>query len=207
VLVAVLTDVKVALPAVGANLAAARDVIEHEVGQRVLGDVSDAPHAHPPGRLAAFLDGDHHDRLADRAAATGALAPRADVALIDLHGAREQLAAREDHRSAQLVQPCPGGLIAAQPQDSLKAERGDTLLLVDDVPDSPQPSDQGCARAREDRAGCDRRLRAALHAAEIPRVSEWLNTTGRVVEEQFGRRGLRWKRPADTPLSTSPPAG
>jgi hypothetical protein len=42
------------------------------------------------------------------------------------------------------------------------------------------------------------------HAAEIPRVSEWLNTTGRIVEEQFGRRGLRWKRPADMPLSTSP---
>jgi len=35
------------------------------------------------------------------------------------------------------------------------------------------------------------------HAAGISRVSEWLNTTGRVVEEQFGRRGLRSKRPAD----------
>ena len=42
------------------------------------------------------------------------------------------------------------------------------------------------------------------NAAEIPRVSEWLDTTGRVVAEQFSRRGLRWKRPADTPLSTSP---
>lgn len=42
------------------------------------------------------------------------------------------------------------------------------------------------------------------HAAEIPRVSECLNTTGRVVAEQFARRGLRWKRPADMPLSTSP---
>jgi hypothetical protein len=42
------------------------------------------------------------------------------------------------------------------------------------------------------------------HATGIPRVSEWLNTTGRVLEEQFGRRGLRWKRPADMPLSTSP---
>ena len=42
------------------------------------------------------------------------------------------------------------------------------------------------------------------HAAGIPRVSEWLNTTGRVVEEQFGRRGLRWERPANMPLTTSP---
>ena len=42
------------------------------------------------------------------------------------------------------------------------------------------------------------------HAAGIPRVSEWLNTTGQIVEDQFHRRGLRWKRPADMPVSTSP---
>ena len=41
------------------------------------------------------------------------------------------------------------------------------------------------------------------HAAGIPRVSEWLNSTGRIVEEQFGRRGPRYSRPADMPLSTS----
>ena len=38
------------------------------------------------------------------------------------------------------------------------------------------------------------------HAAGIPRVSEWLNTTGQIVAEQFSRRGLRWQRPVDTPL-------
>jgi hypothetical protein len=42
------------------------------------------------------------------------------------------------------------------------------------------------------------------HAAGIPRLSDWLNSTGRIVEEQFGRRGPRASRPADTPLSTSP---
>ena len=42
------------------------------------------------------------------------------------------------------------------------------------------------------------------HAAGIPRLSEWLNTTGRIVEEQFRRRGPRLSRPADMPLSTSP---
>jgi hypothetical protein len=42
------------------------------------------------------------------------------------------------------------------------------------------------------------------HAAGIPRVSEWLDTTGRIVAEQFRRRGPRWQRPSDTPLSTSP---
>ena len=42
------------------------------------------------------------------------------------------------------------------------------------------------------------------HEAGIPRVSEWLNTTGQTVEDQFRRRGPRSSRPADTPLSTSP---
>lgn len=42
------------------------------------------------------------------------------------------------------------------------------------------------------------------HAAGIPRLSEWLNTTGRIVDEQFNRRGPRFSRPAGTPLTTSP---
>lgn len=42
------------------------------------------------------------------------------------------------------------------------------------------------------------------HAAGIPRLSEWLNTTGGIVAEQFGRRGSRSARRSDMPLSTSP---
>lgn len=42
------------------------------------------------------------------------------------------------------------------------------------------------------------------HDAEIPRLSDWLNDTGRIVAEQFRRRGPRSTRPADMPLSTSP---
>jgi len=38
------------------------------------------------------------------------------------------------------------------------------------------------------------------HAAGIARLSDWLNSTGRIVEEQFRRRGPRSARPADTPL-------
>ncbi len=35
-------------------------------------------------------------------------------------------------------------------------------------------------------------------------MSEWLNTTGRIVADQFRRTRLRWQRPADMPLTTSP---
>jgi hypothetical protein len=44
----VAADVEVALPAIGAHLRSAGDVVEHEGGQRRLGDVGYAPHAHPP---------------------------------------------------------------------------------------------------------------------------------------------------------------
>lgn len=42
------------------------------------------------------------------------------------------------------------------------------------------------------------------HAAGITRLSDWLNSTGRIVAAQFGRRAPRWTRPADIPLTTSP---
>ena len=44
-------------------------------------------------------------------------------------------------------------------------------------------------------------------AADIPRLSSWLDGAGRVVSEQFRRRGLRSSRPAGMPLSTSPMDG
>lgn len=45
------------------------------------------------------------------------------------------------------------------------------------------------------------------HAAGIPRLSSWLDGTGRIVADQFRRRGLRSMRPADMPLTTSPMDG
>jgi hypothetical protein len=44
-------------------------------------------------------------------------------------------------------------------------------------------------------------------AAEIGRLSSWLESTGRIVEHQFARRGLRGTRGPDMPLSTSPMDG
>jgi hypothetical protein len=45
------------------------------------------------------------------------------------------------------------------------------------------------------------------HAADIPRLSDWLEGAGRIVADQFRRRGLRSLRPTDMPLSTSPMDG
>jgi len=45
---------------------------------------------------------------------------------------------------------------------------------------------------------------ADAHAVDTRRLSDWLATTGAVVEAQFARRGLSTSRSLDTPLSTSP---
>jgi len=42
------------------------------------------------------------------------------------------------------------------------------------------------------------------HAAGITRLSDWLNSTGGIVADQFSRRQPRRKRPAEVPLTTSP---
>jgi len=66
------------------------------------------------------------------------------------------------------VQPRPGRLVAAQPEHSLKPQRRDALLLVDDVPDRREPAHERSTGASEDRAGRDRSLRSAQRAAAQP---------------------------------------
>src|SRR5680860_64906 len=52
-----------------------------------------------------------------------------------------------------------------------------------------------------------KRFARDARAAEIARLSSWLDSTGRIVEDQFARRGLRGARGPITPLSTSPMDG
>ena len=60
------------------------------------------------------------------------------------------------------------------------------------------------SRRRSPAPRSGRRFLERAHAADIPRLSDWLNTTGQIVTEQFHRRGRRSTRTADTPLTTSP---
>ena len=90
------------------------------------------------------------------------------IRFVDLDHAREQLAPRQHHRTPKLVPPRPRGLVATQPEHALKSERGDALLLIDDVPGRREPAHQRRARPGENRARGDGRLRAAHRAAAQP---------------------------------------
>src|SRR5437763_4874347 len=116
------------------------------------------------------------------AADPAAAAPSADIALIDLHDAGQQLPAREDHRASELVQPRPRGLIAPEPEHPLQSQRADTLLLVHDVPDRREPAHQRRAGPAEDRSGRYRALGPALAAASQPVGHLPPTTVGRTAE-------------------------
>ncbi len=65
-------------------------------------------------------------------------------------------AARPDHRPAQLVEPSPGRLVAAQPEHPLQAQGTDAVLLAGDEPHRQEPHPQRLACVLEHRAGCQR---------------------------------------------------
>src|ERR1039458_7998171 len=73
------------------------------------------------------------------------------VGLVDLDGVGEQIAAGADHRAAQLMQPHRRRLVASQAEHTLESERGDTVLLVHDVPAGREPQCEPRPSAGEDR--------------------------------------------------------
>ena len=92
----------------------------------------------------------------------------ADVGLVDLDRPGEQLTAGQHHRAAQLVQPRPRRLVAAEAEHPLQPERADAVLLVDHVPDRREPAPQRQPATVEDRPGGDRGLVSADRAAAQP---------------------------------------
>src|SRR3954449_6555068 len=141
--VALRRQAEVAAPAVGGHGRRLGDVGGEEgvqalgrgVGQR--GEPEPAETA-PAGLAAAGLD-----RPADQGLAGGAPAalagPRAtDVGLVGLDAPGQGLTIRADHRLAELVQPGPGGLVAAQAQLPLELGGGDPALAT--TPPAPRRS-------------------------------------------------------------------
>src|SRR3954452_13036459 len=121
---------EVAAPAVGGHGRRPGDVGGEEgvqargrgVGQR--GEPEPAEAA-PAGLAAAGLDRPSDERLAGGASAAPAGPRAADVALVGLDAPGQGLTIRADHGLAELVQPGPGGLVAAQAQLPLQLGGGD----------------------------------------------------------------------------------
>ena len=121
VLIAALGQRQIRGPAIGVDRRPGLDSAAHEP---VLRNIRHRLHAHAPETLGIpDLNRDRHDRLAARLAADDALLDTADVGLIDLDVSAEPVAAGAHHRHAEAVQHRPGGLVGAQPERALDAQR------------------------------------------------------------------------------------
>ncbi len=100
-------------------------------------------------------------------------------------------------------------LVLASPTPSCTCASGICATRLSDSWQSSEQSNPGIRR--QSTSCCGRRggvhrpvVLGAVRRAPPRRLSEWLDSTSLIVEDQFGRRGPRASRPPDTPLSTSP---
>jgi hypothetical protein len=171
-------DAAAAAPAVARDGPGAADVGGEEARQALGRGVRkdgqpQAPEAAPLGLAAAGLDraGDH--RLAGGAAA-GTAGPRpAHERLVGLDPVAQRLAAGPHHGAADLVQPAPGRLVAAEARLPPQLDRRDAALARGDEVDRQKPLGQATLGLLEDGPGQGRARLAAGPASSIGRF-QWL---------------------------------
>src|SRR5215831_11707660 len=110
----------VARPPVGMYSAAWLNRLFYELHQAVPGSVRNALHANPSDAGPIFLSRDHNQGLTLRLSASHSLLQTTQIGFVHLHPPRQPIATRPYHRSPELVQPRPRGLIARLPGVPLK---------------------------------------------------------------------------------------
>src|SRR2546428_6378169 len=101
----------------------------------------------------SFLGSDHHQRLARNTASFLSRCHSPYLGFLHFDATAELIPARSHHSSAQLVQNRPSGLIAAQAQDTLQAQRAGPILLTGHLPDGSAPKPQWQMAILENGAG------------------------------------------------------
>ena len=133
-----------------------RDVVHHGQAQPA--------QAAPLGLAAAALDGTGDLGLAGSAAARRARPRAADIGLVGLDPRGQRRPLRADHGAADLVQPAPGGLVAAEAHLALQLHRRDAALARGHQVDRQEPLREPGLGLLEDRAGENRMLLATGRA-------------------------------------------
>src|SRR5512132_1290635 len=117
-----------------------------------------------PALAAAGLDRAGDLALAAGAAARLAWPGTADIGLVGLDPRRQRRPLGSHHRLSDLVQPAPGGLIAAEAHLPLELHRRDPALARGHEIDRQEPPRQPGLGLLEDRAREQRMLPAAVRA-------------------------------------------
>src|SRR5919201_4633134 len=160
----------VTTPAVGMDDRPALDVGDDPGPERALAGIGKDREPNPPRPGAANLDRDSHELLPGPVSAGSAPGvDAADEALVDLDLAPKRGSLGGDHRSAQLLEHEPGGLVATQPGLALKLLGRDPGRVGGDQVGGPEPEAKRGAGAMHDRSRGHRRLMVA--ASALPEVA------------------------------------
>lgn len=161
---------------VGQDCRAIDRIVGHEPLQRRRGVVFDRRQPDPAG----FAARQGLDRGGDQYLALGAatlpasdgivLGPVDNTALVDLDHSFERTALRVDHRSAQLVQQKPSGLVGADAELRLKLQRGDAVRVRRDQMRRQKPRAQRQVGPVHHGAGSRRGLPTAAGTFPRPRL-------------------------------------
>ena len=128
------------------------------------GRVQNAPEANPTCPSATHLCRDHDQGFLADVPTAAAFLDAPDEGFIHLHLAGQQVPARPNHRSTELVEPRPCRLVAAESEDALKAEGAGAVRLGRHPPHGLEPEAQGAASAVEHGPRGHRDLTAAALA-------------------------------------------
>jgi len=158
----------IAAPSVGVYLRPRRHGTLDEGEQAVRRHVLDAPKADSADAATTFFSRHRDNGLGLGFPSPLALFGAADIGFVDLDCARKAIPAGPDHRPAQLVEPSPSCLVAAQSEHPLQTQGADTVLLAGDEPQSQEPHPQRLACVLEHGAGRQRRAPMTTPAPQQP---------------------------------------
>src|SRR5271157_52540 len=155
-------------PAVGVDRSARHRGGLNEGQQACARHVLDAAKTNPADAIAILFGGDRDNGLGLGLSAALASFHTADIGLVHLYRAAERVPSGADHRPAQLVQPGPGRLVAAEAENTLQPQSADAVLLVGDIPHRHEPHSQRLSGVLKDCPGRQRRLPLAPSAVQQP---------------------------------------
>src|SRR5260370_11142761 len=149
---------------VGSDRASRSDGLSDEPVQSGLGQVRDRTQADAANAFSICLGGDDNQSLDLRPPADCASLLPTPVSLVYLDDANQPVPTRTNHGPAQFMQHRPGGLIAAQAENTLQAQSTDAILLAGDLPHCAEPDRQGQVTVLKNGSRGDRHLIPAIAA-------------------------------------------
>ena len=133
----------VSRPVIGPNYAARHHHFWYCFLQTICRSICDSTKANTSNPVFILLGGKKHQNFARGTTTTLTRFTAANVGFVNFHRATEPIPTRADHGTTQLVQPYPRSAVTPKPQNTLKSQGANPMLLISNVPHRLEPKFQG----------------------------------------------------------------